>query len=197
MFTPWIDAQELIQHGIHVTHYGAAFPLYVIHVVCFVSAMLWVTFRPESRTPVPIKRQLRIVGLGILATAATALVTNVLLPYSFGDFAWIHIGAVSVVLFLAGTAGAIALAGLFEIHVLIRAAFIYGSLIALAVEVYQLAVDSLTKLLPIANPQERSLAATVFVLVLNSITVEPVRKWLTRYVERIQRRASKRQFDRN
>lgn len=105
LFTPLVDQAELVRAGEHVTVYGPLFPLYVLHVMILLGVTLWTAFRPSPRGAEQTAGQLRLIGSGILATAAVALTTNVLLPYSFGDFRFIHVGTVSTILFLAAVGG--------------------------------------------------------------------------------------------
>lgn len=185
LLTPLVDRQELVQAGEHVTAYGPLFPLYVFHVLALVAAMLWTAFRPPLRLPTETRLALRFTGFGILATAAVALVTNALLPYVFGDFRLIHVGTVSTLLFLAGVGYAVFAHHLFNIRVIVRAAFVYAGLIALALELYSLALSGLAHLLPFGSPSERTYAATAVALTVNAFTHEPVRRWLERIAERL------------
>lgn len=73
-------------------------------------------------------------------------------------------------------------------HVIIRAAFVYGGLIALALELYNLALSGLAKLLPLGAPRVRDTAAAAIVLVVNAFTQEPIRKWLERIVDRTRQK---------
>lgn len=60
---------------------------------------------------------------------------------------------------------------LFSIRVIVRATFALAALVALAMELYSLALSSLAHLLPLAgNAAERGYAATAFVLIVNAFT---------------------------
>lgn len=188
LLTPLVDRAELVRSGIHITLYGALFPLYLLHVLVLLGAALFVAFRPPQRLSAEVKSQLRLIGVGGLATGAVALVTNVLLPYAFGDFALIHVGTLSTILFLAAVGDAVFVHHLFNVRLVVRAAFVYAGLVALALELYHLALSFLAHLLPLGNTAERTYAATALVLVVNAFTQGPVKRWLGRLVDRWTRR---------
>ncbi len=185
LLTPLVDRQELVRAGQHVTVYGPLFVPYVLHVLVLLGAMLSVAFRSGRPVPEQTGRQLRLIGGGIVATAAVSLVTNALLPYGYGDFRFIHVGALSTVLFLGAVGYAVFAYHLFRIRVIVRATFVLAGLLALALELYSLVLSFLAHLLPLGNAQERSFAATalVLVLVVNAFTQEPVRRWLGRLID--------------
>ena len=184
LLTPLVDRQELVRAGQHVTVYGPLFVPYVLHVLALLGAMLSVTFQAGRPVPEQTGRQLRLIGGGIIATAAVALVTNVLLPYGLGDFRLIHVGTLSTVLFLGVVGYAVFAYHLFSIRVIVRATFVLAGLLALALELYSLVLSFLAHLLPLGNAQERSFAATALVLVVNAFTQEPVRRRLERLIDR-------------
>lgn len=185
LLTPLVDRAELVVSGQHITLYGPLFPLYLLHVLALLGAALFVAFHPPPRLPAEIRSQLRLIGSGGLATGAVALVTNVLLPYAFGNFALIHVGTLSTILFLAAVGDAVFVHHLFDVRLVVRAAFVYAGLVALALELYQLALSFLAHLLPLGNAAERTYAATTLVLVVNAFTQKPVKRWLERLVDRL------------
>ncbi len=178
LLTPLVDQTEILQAGQHSTVYGPLFLPYMLHVLILLAAALSQALRPPRGTRPQEQDQLRLIGSGSLATAAVTLVTNVLLPYSFGDFRLIHVGTLSTLLFLVAVGYAIFARHLFHVRVIIRAAFVYGGLIALALELYQLAITFLTHLLPFGDAAERGFAATAMALIVNAFTQQPVRRWL-------------------
>jgi hypothetical protein len=188
MFTPIVDRSELVRAGQHVTVYGPLFPLYLLEVAIFLAGAVVMAFRPLPRTPAEVRGQLRLVGTGILATSAIAIVTNAVLPFWLDNFALIHIGTVSTILFLLAVGSAVFVHHLFDVHLVIRATFVYAGLVTLALEVYRVALDFLAHLAPLGDPAERAYAATLMALVLNAFTQEPVRKWLERVIDRALRR---------
>lgn len=178
LLTPLVDQAELIRAGQHVTLYGPLFALYALHLVTLLAAMLWAAFRPVRGASSETRSQLRLTGIGALATAAIALTTNALLPYVFGNFHLIHVGTLSTIFFLLAVADAVFVHHLFDIRLVIRAAFVYAGLIALALELYQLALSFLIRLVPVGDQAQSHLAATAMVLVINAFTQQPVRRWL-------------------
>lgn len=192
LLTPLVDRQELVQLGQHVTVYGPLFVPYVLHVLTLLGAALRTAFRhgtqPSGQTLRPLRLsqtrgQLRVVGFGVVAVAAVGLVTNVYLPYALGDFRLIHVGTLSTVLFLLAVGYAVFAYHLFSVRVIVRATFVVAGLIALALELYSLALSFLAHLLPFGSPTERNFAATALVLVVNAFTQEPVRRWLERLID--------------
>jgi len=129
-----------------------------------------------------------LVGAGILATAIVGVTADIILPYGYGNFRFINAGPLSTVLFLAAIGYAVFAAHLFSIRVIIRAAFVYAGLITLALELYQLAVTFLARLLPFGDAAERGFAATAIALIVNAFTQQPVRKWLERAIDGLARR---------
>lgn len=185
LLTPLVDQQELVHQGEHITLYGPLFIPYVLHVLALLGAMLLVAFQARQHMPEQARRQLRLIGIGIIATAAIALVTNVALPYDLGDFRFIHVGTISTILFLVSVGYAVFAYHLFNIHLIIRATFVFTGLITLALELYNLALSFLAHLLPFGNTEERSFAATALVLVVNAFTQQPVRRWLERMIDHV------------
>ncbi len=185
LWTPLIDRAELLQGGQHVTVFGPLFPLYILHILAYVAASVLGAFRGAREATPVVQSQLRLIGLGILATALVALTTNVLLPYAFHNFAFQDVGTLSTILFLAAVGDAVFVHHLFSIRLIIRATFIYAGLIALALELYSLAVTFLAHLLPFGDPAARSFAATAIALVVNAFTQKPVRKALERVIDHV------------
>lgn len=185
LLTPLIDQAELVRAGEHITVYGTLFPFYLLHVLVFLGLSLLAALRPVHGTLRDVQDQLMLVGGGILATGAVGLVTNVLLPYAFGNFAWIHIGTISTLLFLVAVGDAVFVHHLFSIRLIIRVTFVYVGLIALMLELYSLVVTFLAHLLPFGDAGERSFAATAIALVINAFTQKPVKEWLERLVSLI------------
>ncbi|BDI31504.1 hypothetical protein CCAX7_35550 [Capsulimonas corticalis] len=130
-----------------------------------------------------------MVGLGILATAAIAVVTNAVLPFWFDDFSFIHVGPISTILFLMAVGSAVFAHHLFDVHVVIRTTFVYAGIITLALEVYRVALDFLARLLPLGDAAERGMAATAIALVINAFSQEIVRKTLEHIVDRVTKHA--------
>ena len=198
LFTPWVDRQELLHLGEHVTVYGPLFLPYVLHILALLCAMLLEAFPSEAlpsqqrvaekagqhRHLIEVRNQLRLIGGGIVATSVIGLFTNVFLPYARGDFRFIHVGTLSTVLFLGAVGYAVFAYHLFSIRIIVRATFVLAGLLALALELYSLVLSFLAHLLPLGDAQGRSFIATALVLVVNAFTQEPVRRWLERLIDR-------------
>ena len=115
-FTPLVDAQELIEQGQHVTRYGPLFALYLIHILMLLGATLYLAFQSAPATPRETQSQLSLIGGGIVAMAAIALVTSVFLPYALMDFRFIHVGTLSTIFFLVAVGYAVFAHHLFSVR---------------------------------------------------------------------------------
>ena len=182
--TSLIDRMEIVQHGLHSTAYGPLFAVYIFHVVAYLALAVIVAFRSMARDRSATRTQLRLVGTGIFATAVVGVTANIVLPYGYGNFQFINVGTLSTALFLLAVGYAVFAYHLFSIRIIIRTTFVLAGLVALALELYSLALSFLAHLLPFGDAQERSFAATALVLVVNAFTQEPVRHWLERLIDR-------------
>lgn len=182
--TPLVDRAETVLRGQHQTAFGTLFAFYVVHVVAYLAGAVVLAFLPPRGGTDRTRRQLRLVGSGILATALVGVTANIVLPYGYGDFRFIHVGTLSTILLLIAVAYAVFAYHLFSIRVIVRATFVLAGLLALALEMYGLVLSFLAHLLPLGNPQERGFTATALVLVVNAFTQEPVRRWLERLIDR-------------
>jgi hypothetical protein len=193
LLTGAVDRAETLTKAQHVTAYGPLFPLYIAHLVGFAVAALVTAFRPAHAIPREVRTQLRLVGTGILATGVVGIVSNAVLPYYYGDFRFIDAGTLSTILFLAAVAYAATVHHLFDVRVLVRATLVYGVLVAFAVELYQLAVESLTRLLPLGDPAGQHVAAVAVALTINAFTHEPLRRLLEQLSDRLLAKTRKHQ----
>ncbi len=148
-------------------------------------------FRTNPALPGEVRTQLRLVGVGILATSAVGIVANAVLPYFYGDFRFIDAGTLSTIFFLAAVAYAATIHHLFDVRVLVRATLVYGVLVAFAVELYQVAVESLTRLLPLGDPAGQHVAAAAVALTVNAFTHEPLRRLLEQLADRMMAKSRK------
>ena len=148
LLTPLISASERIEEGSAVTTYGPLSGLYLAHVLGYLIAALVVAFRGRSRTGDKAKRaQLLFIGVGLLATGGISAVTNALLPYQFHDFRLCDVGPLSTVLFAVSIAYAVFVHRLFGLRVVLRAALVYGILLAFVLGAYSSTIFVLTQYL--------------------------------------------------
>ena len=198
LVSPLVDRAEIVRLGQHTTAYGPLFVLYVLHVVAYLAGAVVLAFRSLPGATPRTRPQLLLVGTGILATAIVGVAADIALPYGYGDFRFINVGPLSTILFLAAMGYAVFAAHLFSLRVIIRAAFVYAGLITLALELYQLAVSFLARLLPVGDAAERAYAATAIALVVNAFTQQPVRRLLERVLDGFaRRRGRRREISRN
>jgi uncharacterized protein YjeT (DUF2065 family) len=188
--TGLIDQAETIRGSLHITTYGWLFPAYVLHLLLYLVPALWQALTPHL--DVAERRQVRLVGIGMLVTVGVGITTDVVLPYGFGNFSLIDIGTLSTISALAAIAYATCVLSLFNVRVVIRAALVVALLIAFAVELYQAAVSALTALLPLADPTQRHIAAATVALIVNAFTQQPLRWWLERIAARLIKRKKER-----
>ena len=192
LLTGSVDRVETVQAGVHITTYGWLFPLYVVHILFFTLLALRTAFQSAPHFGPQTRIQLRLVGLGIFATVTVGFVADALLPYVYGNFRYIHVGTLSTIFFLAAIAYAASVHHLFNVRVLLRATFIFTALIAFALELYQIAVEFLTHLLPLGDPSQRHIAAATIALIVNAFTHEPLRWQLELLADKFMKQKSRR-----
>ncbi len=180
--TPLIDQAETVLRGQHQTAYGPLSALYAVHVVAYLAGAVVLAFLPTPGSADRTRRQLRLVGAGILATALVGVTANIALPYGYGDFRFIHVGTLSTILLLVAVAYAVFVHHLFSVRVIVRKALVYAALISVALEAYQVAVGFLADLLPFSDAAERHFAATAVALVVHASTQASLRAWLEEIV---------------
>ena len=188
--TGLIDQTEAVRGSVHLTTYGWLFPLYIVHLLLYLLPALWQALTPPRHFA--SERQVRLVGMGMLVTAGVGMITNVVLPYGFGNFYLIDIGTLSTIGALATITYAACIYHMFNVRVVIRTALVVALLIAFALELYQAAVSALSALLPLADPTERHIAAATVALIINAFTQQPLRWWFERLALRLLKRKNER-----
>ena len=185
IFTPWIDQAERLQAGEHITVFGPLFFLYIAQVSLYPIAAIVTAFRVAAQASKELKSQLALVGLGILATAATALTTNVLLPYSFHNFAYQDLGALSTIFFIIAIAYAITAHHLFDIRILIRRTIVFTLLLAFVLAIYSGVVLFLAQSLPYQGTTGTGRdVLTVAAILIIAFSFDPLRRWLEQKTDR-------------
>jgi hypothetical protein len=185
LFTGLVDRAEAVEAGLHITTYGVLFPLYLLHILVFILPALYQALHPDAHTLRRPRQQAQLVGVGLLVTAVVGITTNLILPFFFGNFRFIDVGTLSTVCALGAITYAACFRHLFNIRVVIRATLVFALLIAFALELYQAAVEALTKLLPLGDPTERHIAAASVALIINAFTHEPLWQWLEQLADRL------------
>ncbi len=181
LLTGLVDRAETVQAGQHVTAYGLMFPLYLLHIVLLLGAAVFIAL--SSTSSLASRRALRLVGWGMLGTAAVGLVTNALLPSMYGNFRWIAVGPLSTLLFLGAVGYAVFAYHLFSVRVILRKAVVLAGVVTLMLELYQGAVAALARILPVGDTGHLHLAATGVALAVNAFTQQSVRKWLEKRID--------------
>lgn len=144
--TPAVDKMELVSPGMmhaaglatHSTVFGPFAVVYFAHVLAYLAVAVLLAFRLRSDRGLrePVRDQLLLIGGGMLATGAVAVITNVLLPFSFSNFRYDDLGPLSTILFMIAVAYAVVRHHLFDIRVFIRRTFVWGIVLSLAMAVY-------------------------------------------------------------
>lgn len=123
--TGWLDNAEHLEGGQHVTAFGPLFPLFILHIGGYILAALYLAFVAGRHASPKVRAQLSIIGLGIFVMAAIAVVTNLLLPYLYKEFAFQEVGALSTLALLSAIAYAISVHHLFDVRIFIRRAVVF------------------------------------------------------------------------
>ena len=177
LLTPLIDEAESIVAGHPVTQFGPLFPYYLLHILGYLVATLILAFaaRGRSLAAPTVRRQLTVIGVGILATGGVALITNALLPYGFDDFRFCDIGALSTLFFLLSVAYAVFVHGLFDLRIVLRETLVYGLLLAVVLGGYSSAVFVATQYLTGGTGADK---LTQFMVLLIAFSFDPLRRYL-------------------
>ena len=184
--TPWVDEAERVSEAAMQTHqtvYGPLFSLYALHLVGLLGGAILLAFR-ERRAgshPQHVRDQLLLLGVGILATGAISIVTNVLIPYTKGDFRWIDVGPLSTLLLLLAVGYAVVHHQLFDIKVLIRRTLVLGMALSLVLAAYSalvlLATDQFAK--------AESGGVTRFGVLVLAFSFDPIRRFLENRIDKL------------
>jgi hypothetical protein len=181
--TPLVDAAELPGAGAagrHITIYGPMIWLYLVHIVAYLTAAVLLSFREASEARSPERDQLYLVGSGMLATGLVALVTNIVLPYGFGDFHYTDVGTLSTMLFLLCVGYAILRHRLFDLKLFVRRTLVYGLLLSFALSAYSAVVVLVTERM--AGEQAGTLTRVAVLMI--AFSFDPLRRYLEKRVDR-------------
>lgn len=184
--TPLVDKAEIVSAGSsgHTTVYGPLFPIYALYVVGYLTAAVWLAFAERGRhRRGPVRDQLLLIGVGILATGIVGLVTNALLPFVFGDFRLVDVGPLSTILFLAAIAYAVLKHRLFSIRLFVKRALVYGILLSLALAAYSAFLILATERFAGSDSFSR------FGMLLVAFSFDPLRRVLEKHIDRLMERS--------
>jgi hypothetical protein len=185
-FTPLIDKLEVVGSGVagrHETIYSPLFLPYALHIVGLLVATVYEAFKGSRLLVRHHQRrdQLLLLGWGILATGTIGLVSNVVLPYVFGNFQWIDFGPLSTLLFLSAVAYAVVRHELFDIRVLLRKTLVLGIALSLVLAAYSALILIATDKL--ASSESGGL--TRFGMLLLAFSFDPVRRFIEKRIDRL------------
>jgi hypothetical protein len=190
--TPAVDRSEVVVAAQHITRFGTLFPLYIGFVVAFLGAAVLQALTSLPGADARLKSQLSVMALGIFASSAVTISTNLVLPYAYGIFALQEIGALSILAFILAAGYSITVRHLFDVRVVIRKALIITILLAFVEQVYSESVTHLVNRIPAGQGSEtiRALVSygTVFFI---AVSFEPLKRWLEKRLNRfsLKRRA--------
>lgn len=174
LFAPWVDAAERVENGHAISTFGPLLPLYGAHVGGYWGATLIVAWCKRRQAKAKrVRAQLTLVGSGILLTGVIALVTNLLLPYGWGDFRFCDIGPLSVFGFLLCIAYATFLRHLFALGVVLRETLVNGILLACVLGAYSSAVFVISQTLTASAG-----VGTQFAVLVIAFSFDPLRRFL-------------------
>ena len=114
----------------------------------------------------------------MLVSALIGIFVDIALPYAFHDFHFQYLGAFAAALYFGSIAYSITALRLFDIRVVIKRTFIFTALVGIGLEVYELALEWLARLLPVSNGTDRHFLATMLVLLVNVCTQDMGKAWL-------------------
>jgi len=181
LFTPWVDASERVESAHAVSTFGPLLPVYGTHVLGYWGAALLVAWRQRRQTKQRVVRdQLGLIGSGILITGFISLVTNLLLPYGWGDFRFCDIGPLSVLGFLLCVAYATFLRRLFALGIFLRETLVNGILLAFVLGAYSSAVFVISQTLTASAGQW-----TQFAVLIIAFSFDPLRRFLEEKTDRL------------
>jgi hypothetical protein len=181
LLTPLVDAAERIEARHAISTYGPLFPVYLLHALGCLTAALVVAFRERRRADDGrVRGQLTLIGLGMLATGGVAFLTNVVLPYGFGDFRFCDVGTLSTLCFVLAVAYATFVHGLFDPRVILRETLVFGILMAFVMGAYSSIVFLLTQCLTHSAGK-----LTQFVVLLIAFSLDPLRRFLEKKTDRL------------
>lgn len=174
LFTSWIDAADRVENGHALSTFGPLLPLYGLHILGYWIATLVIAWRKRrQRKQGNVRDQLMLVGSGILMTGAVALMTNLVLPYGWGEFRFCDIGPLSVFGFLVCIAYATFLRRLFALGVVLRETLVHGILLAFVLGAYSSAVFVISQSLTASAGQW-----TQFAVLIIAFSFDPLRRFL-------------------
>ena len=180
LLTPFVDAGERVAADQALTVYGALFPLYLLHMVGYLTAALLLAVAKRRRALTRRARgQLTLIGLGMLTTGGIALLTNALLPYLLGDFRYCDVGTLSTCGFVLAIAYATFIHRLFHLRFLLRKTLVYGLLLAFVLGGYSSAVFLITQFLT-----SQSDRPTRFAVLMIAFSFDPLRRFLEKKADR-------------
>jgi hypothetical protein len=181
LVTPLVDASEQVMPGERaITIFGPLFPLYLLHILLYAASAVGCALQGRRYVDATVRRQLGITGIGLLATATVAFITNAMLPYEFADYRFCDVGGISTLFFVLAIAYATFIHGLFEPRVIVRETLVFGLLLAFILGTYSASVFIITQYLT-----SHSGKLTQFVVLLIAFSVDPLRRYLEKKADRL------------
>ncbi|RYZ92134.1 MAG: hypothetical protein EOP06_05185 [Proteobacteria bacterium] len=177
ILTSYVVESEAVINGIPTTEFGILFPLYLFHVLAYLCATTALTVQAQ-RCVVDrkIQGQFHLIGKGLAATSGIALVTNVFLPFWFGDFRFCDFGTLSVLFFVSAIAYAVFMHGLLDLKFVLSKAIVGGLLLTFVVGGYSSGVFLITQYL--SEGENKASSPAQFVVLFLAFSFDPLQRLL-------------------
>ena len=174
LFTSLIDAGEHVDAEQAIATYGFLFPVYLLHVVSYLTAALVVAFRQSRKAKErSVQKQLTFIAVGLLAMGGIAFLTNALLPYLYGNFRFSDVGTLSVLFFVVAVAYAMFVHHLFDLRIVLRETLVYGIMMVFVLSAYSSTVFLITQYLTDGTDKIKQFAVLVI-----AFSFDPLRRVL-------------------
>jgi len=182
LFTPLVDAvEQVVPGGRALTYFGPLYPFYLLHILSYLVLAIEHVFRTRKKAQDSrVRRQLGLVGFGLIATGGVAFITNGAMPYWLGDYRYCDVGTISVQIFILSVAYATFMHGLFDVRVIIRETLVYGFLMAFVLSAYSSTVFLITEYLTDGQDKVKQFAVLII-----AFSFDPIRRILESKTDRL------------
>lgn len=165
--------------------YGPLVGVYVASLVLLVASIIYLTWRGITSRSKALRRQVRVIGLSVLAAALVALITNLIVPTLFQNSQSALLVPIPILILASGLSYSIARQGLLDIRlVAVRGLAYLLSLGALALIYILIAFLLFDKLLgQESTPQQESV--NIGVALVLAFLFQPIKRFFDRLTNSI------------
>lgn len=184
--SPLIIPTVTFKRGVSTVEPGVLYGIFVVFVVVILGFTLQRLVR-GMRLGKRYRAQVRIILAGVIATAAVALVTNLLLPLLLGNNDLYWLASVSTLGFVAATAYAIIKEGLFDVRLAVMRSITYVVSLVTIIGIYYATVSLVARVIM----QDQSAVDVVFspLTILPALiflfTFQPVKRFFDRLTNKL------------